>query len=82
MNTDTIISKIPSEQKEDAKKIIEVLNEVKKEKRMGLNVTSIKNATGLSYTAITKALSSLTTLGAIEMEKQGSSKVYRIAAVS
>ncbi|GFO97134.1 hypothetical protein ig2599ANME_1334 [groundwater metagenome] len=79
MNTDNIISKLPQEQRADAEKIIDVLKEVKKEKRMGMNVTKIKNATALSYTALTKALSSLTTLGVIEMEKQGSSKVYRLA---
>ncbi len=82
MNTDNILSRLPQEQRADAKKIIEVLNEAKNKKRMGMNVTNIKKTTDLSYTAITKVLSSLTTLGIIEMERQGSSKVYRIATES
>jgi predicted transcriptional regulator len=82
MNTDNILSKLPQEQRSDAKKIIDALNQARKEKKMGMNVTNIKSVTTLSYTSITKVLSALTALGVIEMEKQGSSKVYRIAMES
>lgn len=82
MSKDNILSRLPQEQRADAKKILEALNEAKNKRRMGMNVTNIKKTTALSYTAITKVLSSLTTLEVIEMEKQGSSKVYRIAMES
>jgi DNA-binding transcriptional ArsR family regulator len=82
MNKEDILSRLPQEQRADAKKIIEVLKEAKSKKLMGMNETNIKKATSLSYTAITKVLSSLTTLEIIEMERQGSSKVYRIATES
>ncbi len=82
MNKEDILSRLPQEQRADAKKIIEVLKEAKSKKLMGMNETNIKKSTSLSYTAITKVLSSLTTLEIIEMERQGSSKVYRIATES
>lgn len=73
------LEKIPEEQHEAVKSILSVLQVVKKENKMGLNVTHIQERTHLSYTSVAKALSSLSTLGMIVMEKQGSSKVYRLA---
>ncbi len=72
------LKKIPEEQHEAVESVFSVLEEIKKENKMGLNITHIQERAHLSYTSVAKALSSLSTLGIVIMEKQGSSKVYRL----
>lgn len=73
------LEKIPEEQHKAVESVFSALEVIKNENRMGLNVTHIQEKTHLSYTSVVKALSSLSTLGVVIMEKQGSSKVYRLA---
>ena len=76
------LEKIPEEQHDAVKAVYSLLSEVKRNNKMGLNITHIRQRTELSHTFTLKALSSLSALGFVTMEKQGSSKVYRLEGES
>ena len=71
------LEKLPKELLEPSEKIISVLDDSKKNHRLhGLNISQLSDKTELSKYALNKVLGALETLGIVEYESQGTSKVY------
>ena len=77
MKLESKLINVPEELIESANKVVKALESSKSSHQVrGLNITLLAKETGLNKYALNKVLGSLETTGIVEVEKQGSSRVY------